>query len=57
MAKPPRPWTVTRHDPLTQIEDNLWVVSGDVPGFPAGVEFNRRMSIRVGILIPWRTYL
>jgi hypothetical protein len=29
---PNRPWTVTRHDPIAKLEDNLWVVEGDVPG-------------------------
>jgi hypothetical protein len=41
MAKPPRPWIVTRHDPIEKLEDNLWSVGGDVPGLP----FHRRMSI------------
>src|SRR5258708_6737800 len=41
MAKPPRPWIVTRHDPIQKLDDNLWVVEGDVPGIP----FRRRMSI------------
>jgi len=45
VAKPPRPYLVTRHDPLEQIDDNLWAVDGDVPGFPAGANFHRRMSI------------
>ena len=45
MAKPPRPYLVTRHDPLEQIDDKLWEVDGDVPGFPAGANFHRRMSI------------
>jgi hypothetical protein len=41
MPKPPRPWTVTRHDPIEKLEDNLWAVQGDVPGIP----FKRRMFI------------
>ena len=41
MAKAPRPWIVTRHEPIEKLEDNLWVVEGDVPGAP----FRRRMSI------------
>ena len=41
MARAHRPWTVTRHDPIEKLEDNLWVVNGDVPGVP----FHRRMSI------------
>ncbi len=45
MAKPPRPWIVTRHDPLERIDENLWAVNGDVPGFPPSAGFHRRMSI------------
>ena len=41
MPKPPRPWTVTRHDPIEKLEDNLWTVEGDVPGVP----IKRRMFI------------
>jgi hypothetical protein len=41
MAKQPRPWIVTRHDPIEKLEDNLWSVQGDVPGVP----FKRRMFI------------
>ena len=41
MAKSPRPWIVTRHDPIEKLEDNLWAVQGDVPGIP----FKRRMFI------------
>jgi hypothetical protein len=41
MAKPPRPWLVTRHGKLEKLEDNLWAVEGDVPGAP----FRRRMTI------------
>lgn len=45
MPQPSRPWIVTRHDPLEQIDENLWCVVSDVPGFPPGVGFTRRMSI------------
>lgn len=45
MAKPPRPWIVTPHQPLQQLEDNLWVITSVVPGFPPGVPFDRRMTI------------
>ena len=41
MPRPPRPWIVTRHDPIEKLEDNLWSVCGDVPGIP----FTRRMFI------------
>jgi hypothetical protein len=41
MATKPRTWTVTRHDPIEKLEDNLWAVQGDVPGIP----FKRRMFI------------
>lgn len=41
MPKTPRPWIVTRHDPIEKLEDNLWAVQGDVPGIP----FKRRMFI------------
>src|SRR5229473_352230 len=41
----PRPWTVTRHDPIEKIDENLWGVSGDVPGFPRTARFHRRMQI------------
>lgn len=37
----PRPWTVAPHEPLTQIDDNLWAVAGRVPGAP----IPRRMTI------------
>lgn len=42
MSKPPRPWTVERHGPVEQLEENLWTVSGDVPGIPG---LKRRMAI------------
>ncbi len=41
----PRPWTVTRHDPIEKIDENLWTVNGDVPGFPPAARFHRRMHI------------
>ena len=41
MPKPPRPWIVTKHGPIEKLEENLWIVDGDVPGMP----FRRRMSI------------
>ncbi|HYV65273.1 MAG TPA: hypothetical protein VE964_03460, partial [Myxococcales bacterium] len=41
----PRPWTVTRHDPIEKIDENLWGVNGDVPGFPPAARFHRRMHI------------
>ena len=31
MAKPKRPWTVGKHLPLTQIDDNLWAVEDVLP--------------------------
>ena len=45
MPKPPRPWIVTRHDPIEEVDENLWCVNGDVPGFPPAAGFPRRMSI------------
>jgi hypothetical protein len=42
MPKPPRPWTVVPHRPLERLEENLYVVDGEVPGL-AGLR--RRMSI------------
>lgn len=30
----PRPWIVLPHRPLQKLEDNLWVVNGDLPGMP-----------------------
>lgn len=34
MAKSPRPWTVTPHSPIQKLEENLWVVTSNVPGTP-----------------------
>ena len=45
MAKTARPWIITRHDPLLQLDQNLWAVNGDVPGFSPSARFHRRMSI------------
>jgi hypothetical protein len=45
MPKAPRPWIVTRHDPIEELDDNLWAVEGDVPDFPAGTGMPRRMSV------------
>ncbi len=45
MATAPRPWTVTRHDPIERLDDNLWAVNGVVPDFPPGSGMDRRMSI------------
>jgi hypothetical protein len=39
--KPRRPWTVTPHEPLQKLEENLWVVGSQVPKVP----INRRMAI------------
>ena len=41
----PRPWIVTRHDPIEKIDLNLWAVNGDVPSFPPEARFHRRMHI------------
>ena len=41
----PRPWIVTRHDPIEKLDVNLWAVHGDVPGFPTAAGFDRRMQI------------
>jgi hypothetical protein len=41
MPKPPRPWTVTPHDPIEKLEDNLWTVESQVPGLP----IRRRMCM------------
>jgi hypothetical protein len=41
----PRPWIVTRHDPIEKLEANLWAVNGDIPGFPTAARFERRMQI------------
>src|SRR3974390_2165241 len=41
MASLPRQWTVTRHEPVEKLDDNLWSVRGRVPG----ATFTRRMCI------------
>lgn len=41
MPRSPRPWILTRRDPIEKLEDNLWAVQGDVPGIP----FKRRMFV------------
>ena len=41
MAKARRPWIVTKHGPLEQLDDNLWSVESAVPGMP----MPRRMCI------------
>ena len=42
MTTQPRPWTVTPHGEVEQLEENLWTVSSGVPGIPG---LRRRMSI------------
>jgi hypothetical protein len=44
MAKAPRPWIVTPHDPIRQLDENLWTVDSPVPTIPGGT-FPRKMSI------------
>jgi hypothetical protein len=41
MPRKNRPWIVTKHGPIEKLEDNLWAVSGQVPG----TGFPRRMTI------------
>ncbi|HYV49678.1 MAG TPA: hypothetical protein VFA20_32700 [Myxococcaceae bacterium] len=41
MARPRRPWIVTKHGPIEQLDDNLWGVESAVPGVPLA----RRMCI------------
>jgi hypothetical protein len=41
MARPRRPWIVTKHGPIEQLDDNLWSVESAVPGIP----MPRRMCI------------
>jgi hypothetical protein len=41
MPKASRPWTVTPHSPFQKLEDNLWLVTSNVPGTP----MMRRMAI------------
>lgn len=32
----PRPWQVGEHEPLEQLDDDLWHVAAEVPGMPIG---------------------
>jgi hypothetical protein len=41
MPRPRRPWTVTPHDSIEKLDDNLWAVRGKIPGVP----MHRRMCI------------
>ena len=41
MPKAPRPWTVTPHSPFQKLEDNIWLVTSNVPGTP----MMRRMAV------------
>ncbi len=41
MAKKQSDWTALPHDPIEQLEDNLWAVEGDLPKMP----LRRRMVI------------
>jgi hypothetical protein len=41
MARTPRPWIVTPHDPPQKLEENLWIVEGEVPK----MAMRRRMMI------------
>jgi len=41
----PRPWIVTRHDPVEEIDAGLWAVRGDVPGIAPDTGVDRRMHI------------
>jgi hypothetical protein len=41
MASARRGWTVTPHEPIQKLEDNLWTVQGLVPG----ARFPRRMCV------------
>jgi len=41
----PRPWIVTPHGPIEEIDENLWGVVSPVPAFPKGTGMDRRMSI------------
>lgn len=42
MSRTPRRWTVLPHGPIQKLEDNLWVVEGQVPT-PGGIK--RRMAV------------
>jgi len=41
MPRPRRPWTVTPHDAIEKLDENLWAVKGKIPGVP----MHRRMCI------------
>lgn len=41
MARRPRPWIVTPHDPFEKHDDHLWTVTGAIPG----LTLKRRMTI------------
>src|SRR4051812_33871918 len=41
MAKSARPWIVTPHGPIEELDENLWTVESKVPGVP----IRRRMAI------------
>lgn len=43
MTVPHKTWTVTPHGPLTQINERIWIVDGEI-NMPIG-KFPRRMSI------------
>ncbi len=43
MSKLQRPWTVLPHDRIERLEDNLWVVEGDLPDMP--MPLRRRMAV------------
>ncbi|HZX92941.1 MAG TPA: hypothetical protein VFE90_00385 [Myxococcales bacterium] len=45
MPKTPRPWIVTRHKPIQQLDDNLWSVHAELPGLSASSDFERVMHI------------
>jgi hypothetical protein len=42
MSTTPRPWTVSPHGPLEQLDENLFAIEGDVPGIPG---LRRRMTV------------
>ena len=45
MAKARRSWIVTKHGPLQKLDDNLWLVRGDLPGLSKSAGFSRAMHI------------
>lgn len=50
MAITNRPWTVTPHGPLLQIDDNLWRVSSPVPGLPGAMRSMHVIKLSTGQL-------